>query len=108
RCVRGPRAAAAARGAPPACRALPRRPRPDVPRGRGVPRVRTRGRPAAMSLLLALPLLGIARLLPDHGFGLWVRLAAATLVVLIPGRLASRALRVRGPSAALAWSLALV
>ena len=61
-----------------------------------------------MSLLLALPLLGIARLLPDHGFGLWVRLAASTLVLLLPGRLASRALRVRGPSAAFAWSLTLV
>ena len=30
-------------------------------------------------LLLALPLLGIARLLPEHGVGLWLRLAAATL-----------------------------
>jgi len=43
-------------------------------------------------LLLAVPLLGIARLLPEHGFGLWVRLAAATLVLLLPGRLVARAL----------------
>jgi hypothetical protein len=59
-------------------------------------------------LLLALPLLGIARLLPEHGFGLWLRLAAATLVLLLPGRLVSRALGRQGVSGALAWSLALV
>ena len=34
---------------------------------------------------LGLPLLGIARLLPEHGFGLWLRLAAATLVLLAAG-----------------------
>lgn len=60
-------------------------------------------------LLLAVPLLGIARLLPaGDGFGLWVRLAAATLVVLLPGRLLSRALGLRGAAPALAWSGALV
>ena len=31
-------------------------------------------------LLLSLPLLGVARLLPEHGFGLWLRLVAASLV----------------------------
>ncbi|HKI91237.1 MAG TPA: hypothetical protein VJ986_02955, partial [Gaiellaceae bacterium] len=60
-------------------------------------------------LLLAVPLLGIARLLPaGDGFGLWLRLAAATLVVLLPGRLISRALGLRGAAPALAWSGALV
>ena len=43
-----------------------------------------------------------------HGFGLWLRLAAATLVLLLPGRLLARALGMRGASAALAWSTALV
>jgi hypothetical protein len=55
-----------------------------------------------------LLVLGIARLLPEHGFGLWLRLAAASLVLLLPGRLAARALGRRGPAAAFAWSCALV
>jgi hypothetical protein len=38
-----------------------------------------------MTLLLALPVLGVAWLLPEHGFGLWLRLAAATLVLLAVG-----------------------
>ena len=59
-------------------------------------------------LLLAVPLLGIARLLPEEGVGLWVRLAAATLVLLLPGRLVARALGRSGASGALAWSCALV
>src|SRR6266404_3302235 len=59
-------------------------------------------------LLLAVPLLGIARLLPEHGFGLWLRLAAATLVLLLPGRLLARALGRSGAAGALAWSCALV
>src|SRR5438552_1273076 len=59
-------------------------------------------------LLLALPLLGIARLLPEHGFGLWLRLAAATLVLLLPGRLVARALGRSGAAAAFAWSVGLV
>ncbi len=53
-------------------------------------------------------LLGIARLLPDTGFGLWLRLAAATLVVLLPGRLVALSLGQRTAAAALAWSSALV
>jgi hypothetical protein len=56
-------------------------------------------------LLLALPLLGVARLLPAHGFGLWLRLVAASLVLLIPGSLVARALRLRGASATVAFGL---
>ncbi len=59
-------------------------------------------------LLLSLPLLGIARLLPEHGFGLWLRLAAATLVLLVPGRLVARALGRSGPASAFVWSVGLV
>ncbi len=60
-------------------------------------------------LLGALPLLGIAYLFPaGDGFGLWLRLAAATLVVLLPGRLVARALGLRGAASGLAWSCALV
>jgi len=58
--------------------------------------------------LAAAALLGIARLLPPSGLGLWLRLAAATAIVLLPGRYAARALGLRGASAALAWSTALV
>jgi hypothetical protein len=63
---------------------------------------------AAPLLLLSLPLLGIARLLPADGFGLWLRLVSATLVLFIPGALVARALRVRGASATVAWTLAAV
>ena len=43
--------------------------------------------PAAVAALL-----GISRLLPETGFGLWLRLAAATLVVLLPGTFVARCL----------------
>jgi hypothetical protein len=56
-------------------------------------------------LLLSLPLLGVARLLPAHGAGLWVRLVAASLVLLLPGALVARSLRLRGASATVAWGL---
>jgi hypothetical protein len=56
-------------------------------------------------LLLALPLLGVARLLPGHGVGLWLRLVAASLVLLLPGSLVARALRLRGASATVALGL---
>jgi hypothetical protein len=56
-------------------------------------------------LLLSLPLLGVARLLPAHGLGLWLRLVAASLVLLLPGALVARALRLRGASATVAWGL---
>jgi hypothetical protein len=53
-------------------------------------------------------LLGISRLLPETGFGLWVRLAAATLVVLLPGILVARCLGQRTAAAAFAASISLV
>ena len=56
-------------------------------------------------LLLSLPLLGVARLLPAYGFGLWLRIVAASLVLLLPGALVARALRLRGASATVAWGL---
>ena len=39
------------------------------------------------------------------GVGLWLRLVAASLVLLLPGALIARALRLRGASATVAWSL---
>lgn len=57
-------------------------------------------------LLLSLPLLGVARLLPEHGFGLWLRLVGASLVLLLPGALVTRALHLRGASPTVAWGLA--
>ena len=57
-------------------------------------------------LVLALPLLGMARLFSAHGVGLWLRLVAASLLLLLPGALVSRALRLRGASVTVAWSLA--
>ena len=59
--------------------------------------------PAAVAAVL-----GISRLLPETGFGLWVRLAASTLVVLLPGTLVARCLGQRGAAAAFAASVALV
>ncbi|MGH3048781.1 MAG: hypothetical protein ACRDLK_01380, partial [Gaiellaceae bacterium] len=56
----------------------------------------------------AAALVGISRLLPEHGFGLWLRLGAATVVLLLPGRFAARALGQRGTAPTLAWSTALV
>jgi hypothetical protein len=56
--------------------------------------------------LVALPALGVSRLLPDSGWGLYVRLAAATACLLLPGALVARALRLRSASADLTWSLA--
>ena len=59
-------------------------------------------------LLLSLPLLALSWLLPASGFGLWLRLAAASLVLLLPGRLVARAFGRRGPATALVWSVTLV
>jgi hypothetical protein len=56
--------------------------------------------------LVAVAALGLARLLPEDGAGLWLRLGFATLVLLIPGALVARALRQSGPAATLVWSLA--
>ena len=64
-----------------------------------------RGVSGAPILLLSLPLLGVARLLPASGVGLWLRLVAASLVVLLPGALVARAVRLRGASATVAWGL---
>jgi hypothetical protein len=65
-----------------------------------------RGVSGAPILLLSLPLLGVARLLPAVGAGLWLRLVAASLVLLLPGTLVARALRLRGASATVVWGLA--
>ena len=46
-------------------------------------------------LLLSLPLLGVARLLPAHGVGLWLRLVAASLVLLLPGEIGRASCRER-------------
>jgi hypothetical protein len=56
---------------------------------------------------VAAVLLGLelSRLLPSHGLGLYLRLGAATLVVLLPGRLIARALGLRSAAATLAWAL---
>jgi hypothetical protein len=53
-------------------------------------------------------LLGIARLAPQTGFGLWLRLGAATFVLLVPGRLVARCLGQRTVAAAFCWSVTLV
>jgi hypothetical protein len=55
-----------------------------------------------------LGLLGLSRLLPETGFGLWLRLAAATLVVLLPGILVARCLGQRSAAASFPASIALV
>ena len=60
-------------------------------------------RPAA-----AVAVLLVSWLLPAEGVGLWIRLAAATLVLLLPGRFVARALGQRGPAAAFVWSGGLV
>lgn len=72
---------------------------------REIYRSRRRSVPA---LVFAVPLLGIAWLFPGYGFGLWLRLGAATLVLLLPGQLVARALGRRGSPAAVTWSVALV
>jgi hypothetical protein len=69
--------------------------------------------PAGAAWRLVLPaavaaLLGIARLLPESGFGLWLRLAAATLVLLLPGTLVARCLGQRSAAASFVSSVTLV
>jgi hypothetical protein len=56
-------------------------------------------------LLAAPPLLVLARFLPDEGIGLAIRLALATLCLLLPGALLARALGLRGAAAPFALSL---
>src|SRR5215218_8980417 len=57
-------------------------------------------------VLLALPALALARLLPAEDLGLALRLGAATLCLLVPGMLVGRALRTPGLAAGLGFSLA--
>ncbi len=56
----------------------------------------------------AAALLGISRLVPETGLGLWLRLGAATFALLLPGRLVARCLGQRTLAASLSWSVALV
>jgi hypothetical protein len=58
--------------------------------------------------LVAPALLALSRLLPTSGFGLGLRLGAATLCLLIPGAFLSRALGVRGFAGAFAWTMAIL
>lgn len=60
---------------------------------------------AAAPALAALAALGLARALPAYGLGLGLRLAAATLVLLVPGALIARALGLPGAAPRLVWSL---
>jgi hypothetical protein len=53
----------------------------------------------------ALVDLGLARLLPETGGGLFLRLGAATIVVMLPGGLVAEALGLRLTSATLLWTL---
>src|SRR5205823_12542444 len=75
----------------------------EMPRRKVEPSVAVRRPPI---VLLAVPALVLARLLPAEGIGLGLRLGAATACLLIPGALISRALRLRGFAPALAWALA--
>ena len=56
-------------------------------------------------VLAAIPLLLVARLLPDEGLGLAFRLAAASACLLVPGALLARALRLPTVAEAAALSL---
>jgi hypothetical protein len=56
--------------------------------------------------LVALSALALTRVFPETGAGLYLRLAAATLCLLVPGALVARALGQQSVSATLAWSLA--
>jgi hypothetical protein len=83
-----------------------------------LPAAEARSRPAALPAAsslwrlvepaAAVGLLGVSRLLPETGFGLWVRLAAATLIVLLPGVWVARCLGQRSAAASFAASVTLV
>src|SRR5262249_54362160 len=98
------------RGPATAVRALSRRARQNVRRRGGVAWWRLRRVASPMRRipweLAALPALGVARLLPDTGVGLGLRLAAAAAWLPLPGALVARALGRPGASATLAFSLA--
>ena len=53
-----------------------------------------------------LPLLALSWLLPASGVGLYLRLAFATMVVLLPGAALARTLRAPGVAGLLAWTCA--
>ena len=63
---------------------------------------------SALAPLLVVPALLVARLLPESGIGLGLRLMFATACVLLPGFLVARALFLRGISATLPLALATV
>ena len=56
--------------------------------------------------LAVVPALALARVLPDSGLGLYLKLGLATLVLLLPGSLVARAVGRPSVSATVAWSLA--
>jgi hypothetical protein len=62
-------------------------------------------RPLPLAWLAAPALLVLARLLPEHGLGLGLRLAGATACLLLPGALVARALGLRGFAPAFAWTM---
>jgi hypothetical protein len=62
-------------------------------------------RPLPLAWLAAPALLVLARLLPEHGLGLGLRLAAATACLLLPGALVARALGLPGFAPAFAWTM---
>jgi hypothetical protein len=59
-------------------------------------------------VVAAVAVLAVARALPDVGFGLWLRLNAATLVALLPGWAVAQAIGAWGLTAAFVWSLAAI
>jgi hypothetical protein len=63
------------------------------------------GRPALTLLAGSAAVLVVAHALPPAGIGLWFRLNAATVVVLLSGMALARALGVPGIAAAFVWSL---
>ena len=116
------RAPAAARGPAAARHGFPRRARPDVPRRGRLARLRlgadAAGRAPRVSRrlhfdrlpreLAAVAALLATRWLPDSGLWLYLKLAAATLVVLLPGSLVARLLGRASVSATVAWTLAAI
>ena len=58
-----------------------------------------------LAWLSAPALLALSRLLPAHGLGLGLRLAAAIACLLLPGALVARALGLGGLAPAFAWSM---
>src|SRR5262249_62096122 len=103
---------APARRSQAAAAGLSRRAPAELPRSGALALIGQRRLPASPAVrrlppvLLAVPALVLARLLPATGLGVGLRLAAATACLLIPGALVSRAVRLRGLAPVVAWSLA--